>query len=139
MTENNRLKRLNIVRDFIAENFQTQRCLLDIANYSNISPYHFLRIFKQTYGETPNEFLIRLRLERAKKILITESMNVSEVCEDIGYTSLGSFSSLFLRHVGTTPTAYRRKLWSLSAEKYRFPSQAIPTCFAYHFVGKSVN
>ncbi|MBE0385429.1 hypothetical protein PLUTE_a5226 [Pseudoalteromonas luteoviolacea DSM 6061] len=103
-----------------------------------MSPYHFLRVFKETYGETPNEFLIRLRIQEAKKILITENYSVSEVCEKVGYVSLGSFSSLFLKQTGLAPTLYRRKLWSLSSEAYCFPVQAIPACYAYHFLGKLV-
>ncbi len=101
-----------------------------------MSPFHFLRVFKDMYGETPNEFLVRLRIEQAKKMLITENLSVSEVCEQVGYASLGSFSSLFAKQVGMAPTSYRRKLWALSSEAYRFPAQAIPACYAYRFLGK---
>lgn len=131
-----RLERLNASRDYIADNYHAPLNLSGVAEYSYMSPYHFLRVFKDTYGETPNEFLIRLRVEKAKKMLITENMSVSEICEKVGYASLGSFSSLFLKQVGMAPTLYRRKLWALSSEPYRFPSQAIPACFAYHFLGK---
>jgi AraC-like DNA-binding protein len=113
--------------------------LSTVAKYSNMSPYHFLRVFKKVYGETPNEFLIRLRVEKAKSMLITENVSVSEVCERVGYISLGSFSSLFCKQVGMAPTLYRRKLWSLSNQAFHFPSQAIPACYAYHFLKKPVN
>lgn len=136
MTTNHKLKRLNAGRDYIADNYHAPLSLSDMAKYSYMSPYHFLRVFKGTYGETPNEFLIRLRVEQAKKMLITENFTVSEVCESVGYTSLGSFSSLFLKQTGMAPTLYRRKLWALSSEPYRFPSQVIPACYAYHFLGK---
>ena len=136
MATNDKSKRLNAVREYIADSFQKPLSLSDLSKYSYMSPYHFLRVFKDTYGETPNEFLIRLRVEHAKKMLITENFSVSEICEKVGYTSLGSFSSLFLEQVGMAPTLYRRKLWALSAEAYRFPSQAIPACYAYHFLGK---
>ncbi|MFB9887895.1 helix-turn-helix domain-containing protein [Balneatrix alpica] len=136
MTANYKLKRLNASRDYIADHFQAELSLSAIAQCSNMSLYHFLRTFKDTYGETPKEFLIRLRVEQAKRMLITENFSVSEVCEYVGYTSLGSFSSLFLKKVGMTPTLYRRKLWSLSSEAFRFPAQVIPACFAYHFLGK---
>jgi AraC-like DNA-binding protein len=139
MATNYKLKRLNASRDFIADNYQVPLSLANIAKYSHMSPYHFLRVFKDTYGETPNEFLIRLRVAQAKKMLITENLSVSEVCEKVGYTSLGSFSSLFLKQVGMAPTLYRRKLWALSTEAYRFPSQVIPACYAYHFLGKLAN
>lgn len=139
MDANHKLKKINVGREYIAKHFQKPLSLSGIAKSSYMSPYHFLRVFKDTYGETPNEFLIRLRVEQAKKMLITENFSVSEICEKVGYTSLGSFSSLFLKQVGTAPTLYRRKLWMLSAEAYRFPAQAIPACYAYHFLGKLAN
>ena len=138
MATNYKFERLNAGRDYIAENYQASLSLSDMAKNSYMSPYHFLRIFKETYGETPNEFLIRLRVEQAKKMLITENFSVSEVCDKVGYTSLGSFSSLFLKQTGMAPTLYRRKLWALSTQAYRFPSQVIPACYAYHFLGKLV-
>jgi AraC-like DNA-binding protein len=139
MTTNYKFERLNAGRDYIANNYQAPLSLSAIAKCSYMSPYHFLRVFKGTYGETPNEFLIRLRVEQAKSMLITENFSVSEICEKVGYTSLGSFSSLFLKQVGVAPTLYRRKLWALSTEAYRFPSQVIPACYAYNFLGKLAN
>ena len=137
MATNYKTKRLNAGRDYIADNYHVPFSLSCAAKHSNMSPYHFLRIFKSVYGETPNEFLIRLRVEKAKKMLITENLSISEVCERVGYISLGSFSSFFLKQVGMAPTLYRRKLWALSTEAFRFPSQSIPACYAYHFLGKS--
>lgn len=134
-----KVKRLSASRDYIADNYQAPFNLLNVAKYSHMSPYHFSRVFKQAYGETPNEFLIRLRVEKAKQLLITENLSISDVCEQVGYMSLGSFSSLFLKQVGMAPTHYRRKLWALSGEAFHFPSQAIPACFAYHFIGKAPN
>ena len=139
MTANNKFKRLSSGRDYIANNYQESFSLIDVANNSFMSPFHFSRIFKENYGETPNEFLIRLRIEKAKQMLITENYSVSEICERVGYMSLGSFSSLFLKHVGMPPTSYRRTLWKLSSEPFRYPSQAIPACYAYHFLRKPVN
>ena len=136
MVTNYKFKRLNASRDYIADNYQAPLSLPDMAKCSFMSPYHFLRVFKQVYGETPNEFMMRLRIEKAKNMLITENLRVSEICEKVGYVSLGSFSSLFLKQVGMAPTVYRRRLWTLSTDAYRFPSQAIPACYAYHFLGK---
>lgn len=136
MATDYKLKKLNAGRDFIANNYHAPLGLSDMAKYSYMSPYHFLRTFKDTYGETPNEYLIRLRVEQAKKMLITENFSISEVCEKVGYASLGSFSSLFCKHTGMAPTLYRRKLWALSTDAYRFPLQVIPACYAYHFLGK---
>lgn len=136
MATHHKFDRLNASRDFISDNYQTRLSLPDIAKHSYMSPFHFLRVFKDAYGETPNEFLIRLRVDQAKNMLITGNFSVSEICEKLGYTSLGSFSSMFLKQTGMAPTVYRRKLWALSSEAFRFPSQAIPACYAYHFLGK---
>jgi len=138
MTTSSRLKRLSSGRDYIADNYLETFNLIDAAHNSFMSPFHFSRVFKENYGETPNEYLIRLRIEKAKQMLITENYSVSEICERVGYTSLGSFSSLFLKHVGMPPTSYRRTLWKLSSEPFRYPSQVIPACYAYHFLNKMV-
>jgi len=139
LTANTKFKRLSSGRDYIADNYLDTFSLTDAANNSFMSPFHFSRFFKKTYGETPNEFLIKLRIEKAKKMLITENFNVSEVCERVGYLSLGSFSSLFNKHVGMSPTLYRRTLWALSSEPFRYPSQVIPSCYAFNFLRKPVN
>lgn len=139
MAANNKFERLCSGRDYIADNYLEAFSLTDAAKNSFMSPFHFSRAFKKTYGETPNEFLIKLRLEKAKQMLVTENYSVSEVCERVGYMSLGSFSSLFLKHVGLPPTSYRRTLWKLSSEPFRYPSQVIPVCYAFHFLKKPVN
>ncbi len=133
-----RPERLAAGRDYIADRCFSRFRLEEVADATNMSPYHFLRKFKHTYGETPNEFLIRLRIEHAKKLLVTGNFSISEVCERVGYASLGSFSSLFLREVGCTPSSYRKRLWAMSCELNCFPYQAIPACYAYHFLNKSV-
>jgi len=139
LTANTKFKRLSSGRDYIADNYLDRFSLTEAANNSYMSPFHFSRAFKTTYGETPNEFLIKLRIEKAKKMLITENFNVSEVCERVGYMSLGSFSSLFHKRVGMSPTSYRRTLWALSSEPFRYPSQVIPSCYAFNFLRKPVN
>ena len=128
-------KKICAGKDYITENFLQPFCLAEAANHACMSPYHFLRVFKKTFGETPNAYLIRLRIETAKRLLITENIHIMDVCEHVGYESLGSFSSLFVKHVGMPPTLYRRTIWQLSIEPFRYPIQAIPACYAYHFLG----
>ncbi len=138
MIANFQFKKICAGRDYIADNYLDPFSLACAAKHSHMSPYHFSRVFKKTFGESPNTFLIRLRVEKAKKMLISENASILEVCESVGYKSLGSFSSLFLSQVGMPPSLYRRKLWRLSTEPFRYPSQAIPSCYAYHFLGKSI-
>jgi AraC-like DNA-binding protein len=80
-----------------------------IAEEAMMSPAHFSRQFRATYGETPNAYLMTRRMERAKALLRVGDMSVTEVCMTVGWSSLGSFSARFTRLVGETPTAYRAR------------------------------
>lgn len=108
--------------------------LPDISAHANLSPYHFLRVHKLTYGETPHEFLTRLRIERAKTLLARGSHNVTEACFEVGFSSLGSFSTLFNQRVGLSPSEYRRHVRSVVAIPRTVRPLFVPTCFfAMHY------
>lgn len=74
-----------------------------------MSTAHFSRQFHATYGETPYSYLMTRRIERAKALLRSGELTVTEVCLAVGCTSLGSFSARFTQLVGETPTAYRAR------------------------------
>jgi AraC-like DNA-binding protein len=74
-----------------------------------MSPAHFSRQFRAAYGETPYSYLMTRRIERAKALLRRADLTVTEVCLEVGCTSLGSFSARFTEIVGETPTAYRAR------------------------------
>jgi AraC-like DNA-binding protein len=78
-----------------------------LARTALMSPAHFSREFRAAYGETPYGYLMTRRIERAKALLRRGDLSVTEVCLEVGCTSLGSFSSRFTELVGETPTAYR--------------------------------
>lgn len=78
-----------------------------LAREAGYSKYHFARTFAEAYGETPRACLSRRRVKRAKNLLRTANLSVTEVCVLVGFKSLGSFSSLFRRLVGQSPSAYR--------------------------------
>src|SRR5271163_2825383 len=80
-----------------------------VARVALMSTGHFARQFRATYGETPYAYLMTRRIERAKALLRRRDMSVSEVCLEVGCTSLGSFSARFTQLVGETPTAYRAR------------------------------
>ena len=82
--------------------------LRDMADVAHLSPYHFARVFKEVTGIPPGEFLGTLRLERAKRLLLTTDLSVSEVCFEVGYESLGTFTTRFKRLVGVSPGRMRR-------------------------------
>jgi AraC-like DNA-binding protein len=103
--------------------------LSDVAAQANLSPYHFLRVHKQAYGETPHEFLTRLRIEKAKTLLAKGSHNVTEACFEVGFSSLGSFSNLFAYRVGLPPSEYRRYARSMISVPSTVRSLFVPSCF----------
>jgi AraC-like DNA-binding protein len=116
-------------RDFMRHAYGHPINLQDISARANLSPYHFLRIHKLTYGETPHEFLTRLRIERAKTLLAKGSHNVTEACFEVGFSSLGSFSTLFNQRVGLSPSEYRRYARSSVAVPRTVRPLFVPSCF----------
>lgn len=81
--------------------------LQDFAEIAGLSPYYFNRIFKSVIGIPPGEFAASLRFERAKHMLLTTPASVTEICMEVGYGSLGTFSTRFKHMVGVTPAAFR--------------------------------
>ena len=82
--------------------------LRDMADVACLSPYHFSRVFKGVTGVPPGEFMGALRLERAKRLLLSTDLSVGEICFEVGYESLGTFTSRFTRLVGVPPGRMRR-------------------------------
>jgi len=99
--------RLALARDFIEASVDKPITLSDYSRVACLSPHHFLRLFKQVYGETPHQFLTRLRLKCALDLLQSTEISVTEICFLVGFESLGSFSTLFKRHYGRSPLAFR--------------------------------
>lgn len=79
----------------------------ELARTALMSPAHFSRQFRAAYGETPYSYLMTRRIERARALLRSGEHTVTEVCLEVGCTSLGSFSASFTQITGETPTAYR--------------------------------
>ncbi len=84
--------------------------LQGMAEIASVSPYHFNRIFRAITGVPPLRFLSALRIAEAKRLLLTTSLNVTDACFEVGYNSLGSFSSRFKEFVGVSPNQLRRLL-----------------------------
>ena len=82
--------------------------LAAIAREACLSPYHFHRAFTRAFGETPHEYRNRLRLERARRLLESRGMTVTQICGAVGFESAASFSALFRKAYGAPPSAWRR-------------------------------
>jgi AraC-like DNA-binding protein len=127
------LARLCRARDLIRDEFAEPVTLADCAAEAGLSPWHLLRAFRAAFGETPQAFRTRLRLERARDLLTVTGRSVTEVCLDVGFSSLGTFTTLFTRAVGCPPTEYRRRVrpW-VTTPGFR-PWASIPTCYVRRF------
>ena len=80
-----------------------------VAAVARVSPAHFSRQFRATFGETPHRYLQRRRVERAMELLRETDRSVTEICFDVGFASLGTFSRTFREIVGESPSRYRAR------------------------------
>jgi AraC-like DNA-binding protein len=97
------------VRDLIDRAYAAPLDVPALARSAYVSETYFSRSFKAAFGETPHQYLLRRRMERAKALLRAGEQTVTEVCLAVGFTSLGSFSTQFRRLVGESPSAYRER------------------------------
>ncbi|MEU3913035.1 helix-turn-helix transcriptional regulator [Streptomyces sp. NPDC029721] len=116
------LVRLRRARDAMDRDYAKPLDVPALARIALMSVGHFQRSFRAAYGETPYGYLMTRRVERAKALLRRGDLSVTEVCFEVGCTSLGSFSSRFTELVGESPSAYRARDHGDSA--------AIPACIA---------
>jgi AraC-like DNA-binding protein len=103
------LAHLRRARDLMDREYASALDVGALARVALMSPAHFSRQFRAAYGETPYAYLMTRRIERAKALLRRDDQSVTEVCLEVGCTSLGSFSARFTELVGETPTAYRAR------------------------------
>ncbi|HYZ78521.1 MAG TPA: helix-turn-helix transcriptional regulator [Gaiellaceae bacterium] len=91
----------------VGERLDERFSLEELAALVFFSPYHFHRIFRQVTGVPPGRFFGALRIEAAKRLLLTSDLSVGEVCLEVGYRSIGTFTSQFSRLVGVSPRTFR--------------------------------
>ena len=96
------------VLDFIADNYGKAVAIEDIAREASLSPSHFTRLFKETIGDTPYQFLMRYRVERAKEKLADPSLAMIDIALGCGFSDQPHFSRIFKQFAGVTPSAYRK-------------------------------
>ena len=101
------LPALRRAHDLIDREYADPLDLDAMAREAGYSRFHFARAFGAAYGETPRAYLTRRRIERAKTLLRTANLSVTEICFLVGFSSLGSFSARFRALVGRSPSEYR--------------------------------
>ena len=103
--------RLQRARALLEARYEQELDLDTLAKQAFYSRYHFLRAYRQAFGVTPHQHLTQVRLQEARRLLQDTDLPVTEVCLAVGFTSLGSFSTLFKRHTGRSPDRWRRRVY----------------------------
>ena len=116
---------LQRVRALIDAQYSQPLDLNELAQSAHLSRYHLLRAFRSAFHMTPHEYLTRKRIERAKELLAESDLLVTEICFEVGFESLGSFSTLFHRIAGWSPSIYRARAWEMRKNPLKF----IPNCY----------
>ena len=114
-------RRLLRARDAMDRNYAEPLDVPALARIACVSEAHFIRTFRATFSETPHRYLQRRRVERSMFLLRETDRSVTDICLDVGFTSLGTFSRTFRKIVGMSPVAYRRGTAPVGG--------AVPTCF----------
>src|SRR6266436_6042727 len=102
-------RRMLRARDAMDRQFADPLDIPALARIAHVSEAHFIRTFRATFGETPHRYLQRRRVERAMFLLRETGSSVSEICLDVGFSSLGTFGRTFRDIVGESPTTYRER------------------------------
>jgi AraC-like DNA-binding protein len=104
------LPHLRVAKDLMDRHYAEPLSLDQVARQAGYSRFHFLRAFRDAYGETPRAYLTRRRIERARDLLRSANLTVTEICHMVGFSSLGSFSARFTELVGCSPSRYREDM-----------------------------
>lgn len=123
-------KRIVQAKLFIDSRYSDKIDVDNIADEACFSKYHFIREFKKVFGRSPHQYLVFVRLENAKRLL-RSGRSVAEVCTAVGFESIGSFSALFKRTTGFTPSGYGRMQLYTKHQIAAAPLRFVPHCFAY--------
>ncbi len=122
-------KRLVQAKLFIDSHYAEPIDLDNIADEAFFSKFHFIREFKKIYRNTPHQYLIHVRIEKSKELLQT-AVPVTDACYEVGFESVSSFSRLFRRMTGLTPSAFSALQQTRKEKMAESPLSFIPACFS---------
>ena len=130
MFTNEALVRLCRARDVLCEVHDRTLTIDEVAREAAMSPFHFIRRFSAVFGDTPHQVRIKARLDRARHLLVSGERSITEICLEVGFSSHGSFSALFARRMGVSPSEYRRRARSMIAVPGTATTHLFPACLS---------
>jgi len=122
-------KRVVDAKLFIENNFHLPLVLDAVAKKACFSKFHFSRLFKESFGLSPNQYLTEVRIKKAKELL-SQKVSVSDVCYQTGFQSIPTFSNLFKRHTGLSPKLFAKQAQNTLEKQRNQPLNYIPSCIA---------
>ena len=114
------LEQLSSIRTYIDDHYDQPLTTTRLAQRAHLSRYHFIRLFRRFFQETPHQYLIRQRLDQAKYLLANSTLSVTDICFAVGFESVGSFSTLFHKSIGWAPSVYRARVWEQRRNPFKF-------------------
>lgn len=132
-TNDYQIHRIFAARHWLVRGAEGQVSVPQVARRAGISLFHFVRLYRRTFNETPYQTVIGSRLARAKLLLIETDLPITEICFACGYESLGSFSHLFHRETCSSPREFRRRrprIWPVVID---FAYPMVPFCLLSAF------
>lgn len=128
-------QRIVAAKMYMDDNFHTPINLEGISERAFFSRFHFHRLFCRVYRKTPHQYLTRKRLLKAQELL-QQDLSVTEVCNEVGFESIGSFSVLFRKETGMGPQMFRNMMLMRKQKAKEQPKSFIPHCFIHQLVEK---
>lgn len=122
-------KKIVTAKLYIDDSFREPIDLDRLARTACLSRFHFHRLFTRIYRLTPHQYLTRKRLEQARRSLAGKKGTVTDICNEVGFESIGSFSTLFKKEIGHPPANYRLLAWQKQEQAREQPRVFIPGCF----------
>ncbi|HEY4061391.1 MAG TPA: AraC family transcriptional regulator [Puia sp.] len=122
-------KKIVTAKVYIDENFGDTIDLDRLSKEACLSRYHFHRLFTRIYRRTPHQYLTQRRIEQARQWLAAGELSVTEICNHVGFESIGSFSVLFKKEIGHSPLYYRHQAHEKQTQVRQQPRSFIPHCF----------
>lgn len=115
-------EQVHLARRLLDRGYDAPITIEQLSREVALSPYYLIRLFRRIYKQTPHQYLVQQRISRAKELLRTTDLSVTEICAAVGFESLGSFSVLFRKVAGISPSVYRTSSQASATSPY------IPLC-----------